>query len=90
MRAKVEAIARPSIEMILHVDRAADTLVLADRPVLAEGPGAINGGLVGTGGDEDVVVAAVGGVASQVLGARAWVVGTEVLDLESISSRIFV
>ena len=81
MRAEVEAIARPSIEVVLHVDRATDALVLANRPVLAESPSAVDGGLVGAGGDEDVVVAAIGGVAAQVLSAGAGVVCAEVLDL---------
>ena len=89
MRAKVEAIASPGVEVGLHVDGAADALVLADRPVLTEGPGAIDGRLVGPGGDVDVVVAAVGGDAAKVLSARAGVVGSEVLDLRFVSSRIF-
>ena len=89
MRAKVEAVASPGVEVGLHVDGATDALVLADRPVLTEGPGAIDGRLVGPGGDVDVVVAAVGGDAAKVLSARAGVVGSEVLDLRFVSSRIF-
>lgn len=42
VRAKVEAIASPGVEVGLHVDGAADALVLADRPVLAEGPGTVD------------------------------------------------
>lgn len=75
MRSEVEAIARPGVKVVLHVDRAADTLVLADSPVLLESPGAIDGGLVDTGGDVDIVGAAVGGEAALVLSARAGVVG---------------
>ena len=86
MRAKVKAIASPGAEVGLHVDRAAGTLVLADRPVLAEGPGTVDGRLVGASRDVDVVVAAVGSDAAEVLGARAWVVGSEVLDLLFVSS----
>jgi hypothetical protein len=86
VRAKVEAVARPSVEVVLHVDRAADTLILTNRPVLAEGPGAVDGRLVGPGGDEDVVVAAIGGVAAQILSARAGVVCSEVLNLAPVSS----
>jgi hypothetical protein len=85
VRAKVEAIASPGVEVSLHVDGAADALVLADRPVLTEGPGAVNGGLVGAGGDVDVVVAAVGGDAAEVLSARAGVVGSEVLNLRLLA-----
>lgn len=75
VRSEVEAVARPGVEMVLHVDRAADTLVLANRPVLLESPGAIDGRLVDTGGDVDVVGAAVGGEAALELSARAGVVG---------------
>lgn len=89
MRAKVEAIASPGVEVGLHVDGAADALVLADRPVLTEGPGTVDGRLVGPGGDVDVVVATVGGDATKVLSARAGVVGSEVLDLRFVRSRIF-
>ena len=89
MRAKVEAIASPGVEVGLHVDGAADALVLADGPVLTEGPGTVDGRLVGPGGDVDVVVAAVGGDAAEVLSTRAGVVGSEVLDLRFVSSRIF-
>lgn len=60
MRAKVKAVARPSIEVVLHVDGATDALILADRPVLLERPGAVDGRLVGASGDVDVVGAAVG------------------------------
>jgi hypothetical protein len=81
VRAKVKPIASPGVEVRLHVNGAADALVLADRPVLAESPGAVDGGLVGSGGDVDVVVAAVGGDAAEELGAGAGVVGSEVLDL---------
>jgi len=83
VRAKVEAVARPSVEVVLHVDRAADTLGLADRPVLAESLGAVNAGLVGAGRDVDVVVAAVGGEAAKVRSAGAGVVGAVGLDLIS-------
>ena len=71
--------------MGLHVDRAADTLVLADRPVLAESPGTVDGRLVGASRDVDVVVAAVRGDATKVLSTRAWVVGSEVLNLRLLA-----
>ena len=86
VRAKVEAIASPGVEVGLHVDGAADALVLADRPVLTEGPGTVDGRLVGPGRDVDVVVAAVRGDAAKVLSTRAGVVGSEVLDLRFVSS----
>ena len=78
VRTEVEAVARPGVEVVLHVDRAANTPVLADGPVLLESPGAVDRGLVGTGRDVDVVDAAVGGEAALELGAGARVVGAAV------------
>jgi hypothetical protein len=79
--AQVEAVASPSLEVVVHVDGATDTPVLADGPVLLESPGAVDRGLVGTGRDVDVVDAAVGGEAALELGARAGVVGAAVEEL---------
>jgi hypothetical protein len=76
--AQVEAVASPSLEVVVHVDGATDTPVLADGPVLLESPGAVDRGLVGTGRDVDVVDAAVGREAALELGARAGVVGAAV------------
>ena len=75
VRSEVHAVARPGVEVVLHVDGAADALVLANRPVLLESPGAVNGRLVVAGGDVDVVGVAVGLEAALVLGTRAGVVG---------------
>jgi hypothetical protein len=79
--AQVEAVASPSLEVVVHVDGATDTPVLADGPVLLESPGAVDRGLVGTGRDVDVVDAAVGREAALELGARAGVVGAAVEEL---------
>lgn len=79
--AQVEAVASPSLEVVVHVDGAADTLVLANGPVLLEGPGAVDRGLVGTGRDVDVVDAAVGREAALELGAGGGVVGAAVEGL---------
>lgn len=49
----------PSVEVVLHVDAAADALLLAHRPELLEGPGALDGRLVVAGRDKDVIVAAI-------------------------------
>lgn len=75
VRSEVEADARPGVEVVLHGDRAADALAGADRPVLVEGPGAVNGGLVGTRADVEVVGAAVRGDLALILASRAGVVG---------------
>jgi hypothetical protein len=74
---KVKTESGPGVEMVLHGDASTDTLSLADRPVLLEGASTIDGGLVGTGRDIDVVVTAVGGEASLVLSTAAGVVGSE-------------
>lgn len=66
--------------MGLHVDGAAGALVLADGPVLLEGAGSINGGLVDAGGLGNLVGGAVGGESALVVGVGGWVVGAEVLD----------
>jgi hypothetical protein len=81
VRAQVEAVAGPGLEVVVHVDGAADAPVLADGPVLLESPGAVDRGLVGTGRDVDVVDAAVGREAAFELGAGARVVGAAVRDL---------
>ena len=67
----------PGVEVVLHGNTAADTLALADRPVLLEGASTVDGGLVGTGRDVDVVVAAVRREASLELSTAAGVVGSE-------------
>jgi hypothetical protein len=45
----------PGIEVVLHVDGTAGTLVAADGPVLVEGLGSIDGRLLVPGGDVEVV-----------------------------------
>lgn len=74
---KVETESGPGIEVVLHGDTTADALALADRPVLLEGAGTIDGGLVCAGRDIDVVVTTIGGEASLVLSTAAGVVGSE-------------
>ena len=81
VRAQVETVAGPRLEVVVHIDRAADTPVLANGPVLLEGPGAVDRRLVDAGRDVDVVDAAVSGEAALELGAGAGVVGTAVRDL---------
>lgn len=66
--------------MRLHVDRTARALILANRPVLLKGRGAIDGWLVSAGRLSDLVRAAVRGHGAFVgrLGRR--IVGAEVLN----------
>ena len=59
--AETHALGSPSIEVVLHVDAAAGALGLADRPVLVEGLGTIDRGLVVAGGLSDGVGTAVSG-----------------------------
>lgn len=61
VRAKVQAGLRPGVEVVLDGDGAADAVVAADRPVLVEGGGALDAGLVDALGLVDVVCVAVGG-----------------------------
>jgi hypothetical protein len=74
--------------VVLHVNRAADTLGLANGPVLLESPGTIDGGLIGAGRDVDVVVATVGSDAALVRGARAGVVGPVAFDHVVFDERV--
>jgi hypothetical protein len=74
--------------VVLHVNRATYTLSLANRPVLLESPGTIDGGLIGAGRDVDVVVAAVGRDAALVRGARAGVVGPVAFDHVVLDERV--
>jgi hypothetical protein len=74
--------------VVLHVNRAADTLGLANGPVLLESPGTIDGGLIGAGRDVDVVVATVGSDAALVRCARAGVVGPVAFDHVVFDERV--
>ena len=78
MRAQVKAVARPGVEVVLHVDGAADTSVLADGPVLLESPGAVDRRLVGAGRDVDVVDATISCETTLELSTGGGVVGSAV------------
>ena len=65
----------PGVEVVLHGHGTADTLGGADGPVLLEGLGAVDGGLVVASRDVDVVGAAVGVHSALVRAAAAGVVG---------------
>lgn len=86
--AKLHAGVSPGVEVVLHVDAATDTLLSADRPVLVEGPGTVNGGLVVTGGLVEVVSATVGVDSALVGGSAAGVVGAVGLDNVVLDERV--
>ena len=71
---------RPGVEKDLGVHTSADTLLVADGPVLLEGGGAINGGLVRAG----ALVEGVGAIGcvdgTPVLAGAAGVVLAVILD----------
>ena len=80
MLTELHALGGPGVEVGLHVDGAGAALVLADGPVLVEGLGAVDGGLVDTLGLRNLVGRAVGGDGALHAGSRGRVVGTEVLN----------
>lgn len=61
VRTQVEAGLSPGVKVVLDGDGAADAVVAADGPVLVEGGGALDAGLVDTLGLVNVVCVAVGG-----------------------------
>ena len=74
--------------MAANGDLAADALLLADRPELVEGGGAINGRLVNALGLVDVVSAAIGGDGALLGRPATWVVGAEGLDDVVLDQRV--
>jgi hypothetical protein len=80
VRTELHALAGPRIEVGLHVNASAGALVLANRPVLLKGRGAVNRGLVGAGALGNLVRGAVDGDGALVLRLRGRVVRAEVLD----------
>jgi hypothetical protein len=85
---KRHALAGPRIEVRLHVDRTAGTLVLANRPVLLKGLCAVDGGLVGAGALRNLVRGTVGGHGALVGRLRRRVVRAEVLDDVVLDQRV--
>lgn len=71
---EVHPMASPGVEVVLHVDRASDAIGGAHRPVLLEGPCAIDRGRVVASRDVDVVGTAVSVDTAPVLGSAAGVV----------------
>lgn len=61
MGAQLHALSSPSIEVRLHVNTSAGALVLAYRPVLLKGLGAVDGRRIGALGLGNLVAGAVRG-----------------------------
>jgi hypothetical protein len=74
--------------MVLHVHATSNTLGGSYRPVLLEGPSAIDGRLIGTGGNRDIVGAAIGLEATLTLRTAAGVVGTVGFDHIVLDKRV--
>lgn len=88
MLAQLQTSLGPRIEVVAHSDGTTGALLLADRPVLVEGLGAVDGRLVVAGSLVDVVGGAVGGDGAETLGARRRVVGAKVLDDVVLDKRV--
>lgn len=88
MRAEPHSLGSPGVEVSLHVNGTGAALVLADGPVLLEGLGAVDGGLVGALGLGDLVRGAVGGERALDGGLRGGIVGAEVLDDVVFDQRV--
>jgi hypothetical protein len=78
-RTELQAKVLPSVEVATSVDGAADLasgvpLGVADGPELLEGLGSVDGGLVDTGGLQDIVVGSVAVNCSLLLGSGRRVV----------------
>lgn len=86
-RAKVEANTLPGINVSAEVDGAAGAVVAADSPVLLEGGGALDGRLVGAGGLEEGVGAAVDLGRAHGGGGGGGIVGAEGLDDVELDKR---
>jgi len=69
-------------------DGSADALRGADGPVLLEGPGALDGGLVGACAHVDVVCSSVTSDGALLLGAGGGVVGAEGFDDVILDERV--
>jgi hypothetical protein len=85
---ELHALGGPGVEVSLHVDASTSALVLADRPVLLEGLGAVNGRSVGPGGLGNLVGGTVGGDGALDLSLGRGVVGSEVLNDVVLDERV--
>lgn len=80
MRAQLLSVLAPRIKVGTDINGSTDTLLLPNRPELLEGRCSVNTGLVGAGGLEDIVGAAVDGDGTLLLSSRGGVVGAVGLD----------
>lgn len=88
VRSKLHALGGPGVKVSLHVHGTRAALVGADRPVLLEGLGAVDGGLVGALGLRDLVRGAVSGQGALYGRLGRGVVGAEVLDDVVLDQRV--
>ena len=88
MVAKFHPVLGPGVEVSTDIDTATNAVVLANRPVLLKGRGAVNRGLVGAGALGNLVGATVDGDGALVLRLRGRVVRAEVLDDVVLDERV--
>ena len=88
MGAELQALVGPGLEVRGRIDAAAGALVLADRPVLLEGRGALDGRLVSAGGLEDLVAGTIDLNAAEAGSSRGWVVCPKVLYYVIFDERV--
>jgi hypothetical protein len=86
--AQLHAVLSPSIEVILHVYSSTNTFLLAYGPVLVESFCAIDGWLIVTSRERDVISAAVSRDTALPLSTRARVVGSVGLDYVVLNQRV--
>lgn len=80
MSTQVHSQLSPSIEVVGGGNSSANSLVLADGPVLSEGSGSLNGSSIGTGSRVDIVNGSVRGDGALVCASTAGVVVAVGLD----------
>ena len=91
--AKLHAELVPGIEVLANINRARKSsarrlLGVADRPVLLKGRGSLDGGLVGTGGLEDIIRSTIDGDGALLGGGAGWVVAAVALDDVVLDERV--
>ena len=88
VRPELEAVLGPRVEVGANVDRARGAVVLADRPELVKGAGALDGRLVDAAGLGDGIGAAILGDGAELGGLRRGIVVAERLDDVVLDQRV--